>query len=664
MIVATAGHIDHGKTTLVRAITGMDTDRLPEEKARGISIDLGFAYWTPPGGGMIGFVDVPGHERFIRNMLAGVCAIDYAMLAVAADDGPMPQTREHLHIVDLLGINRGLVAITKSDRVSGERLQEVTASVRCLLDRTALADAEIVAVSAIRGDGMHDLRDRLVLALAAHVKRNHAGRHFRYVIDRAFTIPGSGTVVTGAVIAGSVAVGDKPVVSPAGTEVRVRSIQRHGQPVNQALAGERCALNLAGIKHTEVGRGDWLVARAVHAPTERLDARICVLAQEAHPVKHWTPVHLHIGTAAIPARIAIRRGESVAPGHSSVVHLKLDRKVAALRGDRFIIRDHSASRTIGGGSVIDPYPPAAGRNSPARVQQLAALEHAEPADALAALLSCCPGGVDISWFERVLNLTPDRIKELLSAADATAIGRERRVALPTAALKTLDEHLRQALARFHQEHPQALGAETELLRQQLAPSVGVQTFLALLQAFAHERKIEVDGSRVRLPQHVSTDNPRDEKTWQTIKPLLDAGGVNVPSVRELADRSSINESILRDFLHRKSRTGELIRVTPERFVARARLAQLAATARDIATAADAGLFTAAQFRDRIGTGRGLAIEILECLDRLEITARVGNARRYLRAFEPILGAACTTVNSGKNRIAGSAAARHAGKVKR
>ena len=627
MIVATAGHIDHGKTTLVKAITGIDTDRLPEEKARGISIDLGFAFWKPPGGGVIGFVDVPGHERFIRNMLAGVYAIDYVILTIAADDGPMPQTREHLNIVDLLGIKHGLIVITKADRVSRDRIEEVTTNVRRLLARTSLAEAEMIAVSAIRGDGMNELRDHLVRAMAAHVKPQQAGRNFRYVIDRVFSIPGSGTVVTGTVIAGSVAVGDKLLVSPTGNEVRVRSIQQHGQLVNRALAGERCALNLAGVEHAEVGRGHWIVAPASHVPTERIDARIHVLADEVHAVKHWTRVHLHIGTAAITAQVAIRRGESVAPGHSAVAHIRLDRKVAALHGDRFIIRDHSASRTIGGGYVIDPFAPAVGRNTPARALQLAALDQAEPADALATLLSGSPAGVDIDWFERLFNLTPERSSELLSAAGATVIGKERRIALAAKAVKTLEEGLRQALARFHQEHPQALGAEAEFLRMHIAPAFDVPTFLALLRAFATERRIEVNGSRVRLPQHISTDNPYDEKIWQTVKPLLDGTGVSVPSVRELAELSRIKETILRDFLHRKSRTGDLIRVAPERFFPRATLAHLAATAKDVARTDEAGLFTAAQFRDRIGTGRGLAIEILECLDRLAITARVGNARR-------------------------------------
>jgi selenocysteine-specific elongation factor len=442
-------------------------------------------------------------------------------------------------------------------------------------------------------------------------------------------------------------------VSPIGTEVRVRSIQQHGQPVNRTLAGERCALNLAGVEHAEVGRGNWIVAPASHAPTERIDARIQVLADETHALKHWTPVHLHIGTAAIPARVAIRRGESVAPGHSAVAHLKLDRKVAALHGDRFIIRDHSASRTIGGGYVIDPFAPAVGRNTPARALQLAALDQAEPADALAALLSGSPAGVDIGWFERLFNLTPERIKELLSAAGATVIGKERRVALTATAVKTIEEGLRQTLARFHQEHPQALGAETEFLRMHIAPAFDVATFLALLRAFATERRIEVNGSRVRLPQHISTDNPYDEKIWQTVKPLLDGAGVSVPSVRELAELSRIKETILRDFLHRKSRTGELIRVAPERFFPRATLAHLAATAKDVARTAETGLFTAAQFRDRIGTGRGLAIEILECLDRFAITARVGNARRYVKDFESIPGVAPTSVSTGE-RIAHSA----------
>jgi len=639
MIVATAGHIDHGKTTLVKALTGVDTDRLPEEKARGISIDLGFAYWKTGDGGTIGFVDVPGHERFIRNMLAGVCGIDYVMVIVAADDGVMPQTVEHLHIVDLLNVTHGIAVITKTDRVAPERVNEVIANVRDLLAPTALASIPIVPVSAISGDGIAALRDELAAAARAHGSREHAGRHFRYAIDRAFTIAGSGTVVTGTVFNGAVATGDKLMLSPSGIDVRVRAIQKQGQAAQQAVAGERCALNLAGVDLEQVGRGDWAVAQAIHAPSQRIDVRLQVLAGETQPLEHWTPVHLHLGTADVTARIAIRRGASVAPGASAVVQLIADRPLAALHGDRFIIRDQSASRTIGGGSVIDPFAPAARRHTQARAAQLSALEHTEPGAALAALLACSAAGIDLMHFERAFNLIPEHIASLLRQADAVVVGTEQRFALPRATTDAIKQRAVEALTRFHRESPQALGADIEMLRKTLAPALAAATFAALLRELADERKIEVAGSSVRLPRHVATANPADEMMWQAVKPALDAARFNVPPLRELAPAAGLKEAILKDFLHRKSRTGEVIRVGTERFYPRATLAQLAAIAQAVAQAAPGGQFTPAQFRDASGLGRSLAMEILECLDRLGITQRMGDTRKMRKDFVPILGPA-------------------------
>ena len=639
MIIATAGHIDHGKTTLVKALTGVDTDRLPEEKARGISIDLGFAYWQPARGGTVGFVDVPGHERFVRNMLAGVCGIDFVMLVVAADDGVMPQTVEHLHIVDLLNVRRGIAVITKSDRVAAERVGEVTAQVRAQLAATALADVEIVAVSATRGDGIDELRLRLAGAAAAHTDRAHAGRNFRYAIDRAFTIAGSGTVVTGTVFNGSVAVGDRLVISPAGAEVKVRAIQQHGQQASRAAAGERCALNLSGIDVERIGRGDWLVAPAVHAPTQRIDCRIQVLSAEAQPVRHWTPVHLHLGTADVTARLAIRRGETIAPGMAGTAQLVLDRPICALHGDRFIMRDQSASRTIGGGIVIDPFAPATRRHTPSRRAQLAALAEADAATALAGLLAASPAGVDIAQFARAFNLTADHAAALLAQSGGSVVDKEHHVALLQSAVAALHERVLESLARFHRESPQSLGAEIEAQRGALAPALAAPTFLAVLRGLADQRKIEISGSSMRLPQHVATANVADERMWQTIKPVLDTAGLNVPPLRELAPATKLKEAILKDFLHRKSRTGDLIRVTPERFYPRATLARLAEIAQLTAQAMPGGQFTAAQFRDQCGLGRTLAIEILECLDRLGITQRIGDARKLRKDFAAILGPA-------------------------
>ncbi len=639
MIVATAGHIDHGKTTLVKALTGVDTDRLPEEKKRGISIDIGFAYRKTAAGDIIGFVDVPGHERFVRNMLAGVCGIDYVMLIVAADDGVMPQTVEHLHIVDLLTVRRGIAVITKTDRVPAERVAEVAASVRALLAPTALAGIDVLPVSAISGEGVEQLRDALASAAREHGTREHAGRNLRYAIDRVFTIAGSGTVVTGTVFNGAVAIGDKLMLTPSGIEVRVRGIQKDGQAAQQASAGERCALNVTGADVAQIHRGDWVVAPAIHAPTQRLDVRLQLLAGETQPLKHWTPVHLHLGTADVTARIAIRRGASVAPGASAIVQVIADKPIAALNGDRFIIRDQSAMRTIGGGTVIDPFVASTRRNAQARAAHLAALENADPAAALAALLAGSPAGVDLTQFERAMNLTPDRAAQLTHKPEIAIVGKEQRVALPRTIVDSIKQSTVDALTRFHRESPQATGFEVSTLRKQLAPALPAATFTALLRELGDEKRIEVAGSSARLPRHVATDNPADEKMWQALKPLLDNAGFNVPPLRELAPAANLKEAILKDFLHRKARTSEVIRVTPERFYPRATLAQLAAVAQVVTQTVPGGQFTAAQYRDATGVGRGLAIEILECLDRLGITQRIGDARKMRKDFVPILGAA-------------------------
>ncbi len=359
MIVATAGHVDHGKTALVRALTGVDTDRLPEEKRRGISIDLGFAYWRAADDALIGFVDVPGHERFVRNMLAGVCGIDAVLLVVAADDGVMPQTVEHLSIIELLAVERGIAVINKIDRVSPRRVEEVAANLRALLAPTRIAQVQILPVSAKTGEGLETLRDALA-ALAQRAARQSQEGPFRFAIDRAFSIAGAGTVVTGTAFNGSVGQGDRLVLTPSGVPVRVRGLQKDGKPATRAVAGERCAINLADVDVPRAGRGDWLVAEGLHAPTRRMDVRLNVLRSERSALRHWTPVHLHHGAGDVTARVAIK-GE-IAPGGTAIAQLVTDDVVAALHGDRFVIRDQSALRTVGGGRVIDPFAPRRSRD--------------------------------------------------------------------------------------------------------------------------------------------------------------------------------------------------------------------------------------------------------------------------------------------------------------
>lgn len=638
MIVATAGHIDHGKTTLVGALTGVDTDRLPEEKARGISIDLGFAHWRPPGGeSSIGFVDVPGHERFVRNMLAGVCGIDFVLLVVAADDGVMPQTLEHLHILDLLAVRRGIAVITKADRVSPQRLGEVSAAVQALLRGTGLAGMEVLAVSARTGEGMAQLRESLAAAARAQARRRTEGHGLRFAIDRVFSVAGSGTVVTGTVFDGAVAAGDRLQLSPRGTEVRVRGLQKDGKPAERAVAGERCALNLAGIELNDAARGDWVLSPALHAPTQRIDTRLTLLASETRTLKHWTPVHLHHGAMDVTARVSIPRGGGLAPGASAVVQLVLDRPVAALQGDRFIIRDQSALRTIGGGRVLDPYAPPRRRNAQVRAAQLAALEGDAPAPALEQLLACTPSGVDLDWFARIHNLDASGLAALAPDTPMTVLGRTPPLAFARASLQACQDAVHKSLAAFLKAHPQALGMEVLALRRECAPQLGAESFTQLLRRMAEDGLLELAGSTARLPRHVATDNPADRKTWARVQPLLEAADFEGLVLAELASTAGLREPALRDFLHRKARTGEVVCVTPERFYLRGTLSRFAAIATGVARGIADGKFSAAQVRDQTDIGRTRAIQLLECFDRLGITQRIGDLRAIRRDFTPLLG---------------------------
>jgi selenocysteine-specific elongation factor len=640
MIVATAGHIDHGKTTLVKTLTGVDTDRLPEEKARGISIDLGFAYWQTPGDALtVGFVDVPGHERFVRNMLAGVCGIDYVMLVVAADDGVMPQTIEHLNIVELLSVNRGVAVITKTDRVTPQRVAEVSASVKELLAPTGLAALEVLPVSAVSGAGIDAVRTALADAARTLRCAGQQGRHLRFAIDRVFSVAGSGTVVTGTVFSGSVATGERMTLSPAGIEVRVRGIQKDGKAADRAAAGERCALNLAGVEVADASRGDWVLAAALHAPAQRIDVRLRLLESETHALRHWTPVHLHHGARDVTARIAIRRGAEIRPGASAPAQLLLDQPLAALNGDRFIVRDQSALRTMGGGIIIDPDAPVRRRDPETRAAQLVALENPDPGAALVALLACSPGGVDLSWFARIRNLDEQTLAELVRGNDLVVIGKEPRTGLPRVAAEAIQAGVRQALERFHAGSPQAAGIETAALHRQCAPQLRAEIFGFLLRLLADAKQIELSGSIARLPRHVATDNPEDERLWQRIRPTLEAAGFNSLTIAELAAAAKVKEPLVKDFLHRKAKTREVIAVTPDRFYLRGTLARFAAIADAVFRVAPDGKFSAAQVRDRTDIGRTRAIQILECFDRLGITQRIGDLRTIRKDYQPILGPA-------------------------
>jgi len=636
MIVATAGHIDHGKSTLVKALSGVDTDRLPEEKARGISIDLGFAYLTLPDTPVIGFVDVPGHERFVRNMLAGVCGIDYVMLVIAADDGVMPQTIEHLNIIKLLGISHGVAVLTKVDRVSAARVNEVREQVRALLQSVELTTFEIVECSTVGQLGINDLRERLRAAARTFHRTDLEGRSFRFAVDRTFSMTGSGTVVTGTVFSDSVTIGDRLTATPGGQSVRVRGIHKNNLAVTSAQAGERCALNLVGVSAQDCGRGDWIVAPTLHGPTLRVDVRLTVLSTEQNALSHWTEVHLHVGTTEAIARVAIERGGSIAPGTEGYAQLVLNKPLACLSGDRLIIRDQTAQRTLGGGVVLDPYAPVRIRNRILRRAELAAFAHDDPAMVFSTLLAChTKTGVDLDHFSRSFNVTESALTNMLGDEEAIVIAKAPTYALLQSAIEQIALAMSTHLQQHHQAQPQAPGLSLKALRQQSAPNMKAVVFAALVRHIALEKKIILTGAVAALATHRSSANAADQLMWQKVQPTLAAMGPKGLTAADLAQATGLKTLVVNDMLHRKVKQGELFRVSSERFYLRANMIHFAKLARELVVASPTQTFIAAQFRDQAGVNRTLAIEILEVLDRLGVTQRVGDARKLLKPLETV-----------------------------
>ncbi|MGI9354511.1 MAG: selenocysteine-specific translation elongation factor, partial [Rhizobiaceae bacterium] len=465
MIIGTAGHIDHGKTQLVKALTGVTTDRLEAEKARGISIELGFAYIPVadtvssdnPDGDVLGFVDVPGHEKFVHTMVAGATGIDFALLVVAADDGLMPQTREHLQILDLLGISEGIVAITKIDLVDDARIQTVENQIRNLLIGTFLEDADILQVSAVKNTGLADLK-QLLLDEAASRPERHSNGNFRLAIDRSFTLHGTGTVVTGAVRSGSISVGDTVIVLPHGQDVRVRSMHAQGRESDVGRTGERCALNLVGIDKNAINRGDWLVDQAAAAETDRFDAEVLLLETEEREVKTWTPIHLHVGTSQVPARIVILEGDTLEPGDRALVQIVSARPLPLIFGDKIVIRDTSAGRTIGGGHVVDPSASKHRRRSETRRAVRTALRVPDAAEALDALLIIEPRIVNLNQFVEDRGLTEREVTEILDLLEPEIFSvNDNRYAAQPEVVQAIGDALVATLANFHEEYPELPG---------------------------------------------------------------------------------------------------------------------------------------------------------------------------------------------------------------
>ncbi|MGQ0580936.1 MAG: selenocysteine-specific translation elongation factor [Reyranella sp.] len=619
MIVGTAGHIDHGKTALVKALTGVDADRLKEEKARGITIDLGYAYSDLGDGRQLGFVDVPGHERFVHNMLAGATGIDAALLVVSAVEGIKPQTVEHLQIVDLLGLDRGIVALTKSDLTDDDQILERMAEVETLLASTSLKGAEIIPVSALTGQGIDELKAKL-LALGESGKG--VTGFARLAVDRCFVLSGAGVVVTGTIHAGEIKVDDRLVLTPSGLEARVRSLHAQNRPADIGRAGERCALNLAGPKLSKeaIRRGDWVVSPDLHVPTDRIDVRLKLLASEEQPLKHWSPVHVHLGSAHAMGRVALLEGDKLAPGASGLAQLVLEEKVGALAGDRIILRDPSATRTLAGATVIDPFGPPRNRRAERRRAELAALGDAD-AEVLPKLLRLESGFVELARFGQSRNLRPAEVEKLLAAAGGEMLEGYGFLSQTLAAART---DIVETLKAFHQAKADAPGLQPERLRVTLKKRWPAPVFRALLDREVKAKAVMVDGPFLRLPGHSLTLSPRDEALWKKISADLARERFKPPRVRDFAQTYGAPEPDTRKLLQRLARLGKVIEVAPDQYFLRPVVAEMVAIAH--AFGRD---FSAAEFRDKLDNGRKVAILILEFFDRHGVTVRRGDLRRVV-----------------------------------
>jgi selenocysteine-specific elongation factor len=634
MILATAGHIDHGKTALVRALTGVDADRLPEEKRRGLTIDLGFAYTTLPDGTELGFVDVPGHERFLPNMLAGVLGIDRVLLIVAADDGPRPQTLEHLDVLELIGIAEVTGVITKIDRVDAERRDAVITEVAALLAAAGYADAPILAVSSRTGDGIAalatHLAERAALADKARAAPPPEGR-FRLAIDRVFSLPGIGMVATGTAASGSVAPGDRLLLSPRGIEVRVRGVHAHNRPVERAAAGDRCALNIVGSfpDGAEPGRGDWLVAPELHAPTSRIDVALRISRAAPVPLKSALPVHVHLGTEDRVGRVAVLGATRLGQGEEGLVQLDLDRPIGALWGDRVVLRDHGAINTLAGGRVVDPFPPRRGRARPDRLAALDALKESDAGSALEKLLRL-QGHVALASFALARNLTRGAVEALVESGGFTLLGDARApYAASQERLAELGGQFVTALGDIHRAEADALGAPRPVLLRRLRAAAPEPVLDAALAAAIATGQILRDGVLLRLSTHQPRLSREDERLWQRIEKLLAVADLRPPRVRELAETLGLEPDAAAKLMKRYERFGRVAPIASNRYFLPETVDSLATIARELSAGDPAGAFTAAAFKDRSGVGRNLTIEILEYLDRAGVTRRVGDARVFL-----------------------------------
>ncbi|MBI2844517.1 MAG: selenocysteine-specific translation elongation factor [Armatimonadetes bacterium] len=621
IIIGTAGHVDHGKTTLIKALTGTDTDRLKEEKERGMTIDLGFASLTLPGGRKVGIVDVPGHERFLKNMLAGATGIDLALMVVAADEGVMPQTQEHLEILELLEARNGLVALTKCDVVDEEWLGLVEEDVRKALKGTFLADAPVVRVSGVTGAGVNELAEALAKLVEEAEERSSSGP-FRLPVDRVFTLTGFGTVVTGTLVSGTVRVGDPVVILPQEIQSRARQIQVHGEKADEARAGTRVAMNLAGVEVADLERGSVIVPPGYLRPSRRIDIFIRMLPSAPKPLKHRVRVRLHTGTAEHIGRVTVLGSADIPPGGRGYVQFSSETPVVAARGDRFIVRSYSPMRTIGGGTVLDPTPERHRSGDSRVIEALETRRNGEPKDLLEEIMLKSPGPVAIRDAAARAGLPEkearEHFEELLKNAGAFALEGDR--VIHPAVMAALTGRIVTALEDHHASNPLRSGMPREDLRTAATRGLDQRAFGALLAEMERLGQLIASDNMVRLPGHEARLSEKERKVAETIEESFIKAGLNAPSSEQNIDTAVGTSDIFQYLVE----TGKLVKIAEGMYLHREAVEQAEAALRKHLK--EGGRITVSAFRDLIGSSRKYVVPLLEYFDSKRITRRVGDER--------------------------------------
>ncbi|EPI2801641.1 selenocysteine-specific translation elongation factor [Citrobacter koseri] len=601
MIIATAGHVDHGKTTLLQAITGVNADRLPEEKKRGMTIDLGYAYWPQPDGRVLGFIDVPGHEKLLSNMLAGVGGIDHALLVVACDDGVMAQTREHLQILQLTGNPQLTVALTKADRVDEARIEEVREEILATLGHYGFADATLFVTAANEGRGIEALREHL-RQLTGRAYPGH--QSFRLAIDRAFTVKGAGLVVTGTALSGEVNVGDTLWLTGVNKPMRVRSLHAQNQATEHAHAGQRIALNIAGDAEKEqLNRGDWLLS---DVPPDAF-SRVIVSLEHAAPLVQWQPLHIHHAASHVTGRISLLEG--------TLAELVFDTPLWLADNDRLVLRDISARTTLAGARVVTLNSPRRGKRKPEYLQWLSALENARD-DSAALATHLERGAVNIPDFVWARQLNGDGMRQLIEQHGFIQAGYSLLNA-PVAARwqrKILD-----TLAMYHEHHRDEPGPGRERLRRMALPMEDEALVLLLIDRMRESGVIHSHHGWLHLPDHKAGFSDEQQAVWQNIEPLF---GDDPWWVRDLAKEKGVDEQVMRQVLRQAAQQGMITAIVKDRYYRNDRIVAFANLIRELDQ--ERGSTCAADFRDRLNVGRKLAIQILEYFDRTGFTRRRGN----------------------------------------